>query len=392
MSSRNLKLFLIGFFALIPIFISIDNNLSSISLDRIPYYDNQKFLFTVSLNLLFSLFFFRQYIVLGIYKTVFSKIFFISIFLIFLKISINFNLPFLMIKNIMSILVFVFYIYISYYYFKNKVQNKSLQDFNYLYGMPSLLHMMIIIFCERLLNKHVYLFETLVIYNFEQYLAFVFIPILCFYKNWIIKIISFIFLAILTYYSLNFTVLIVLLIFVILKLIPIKMFNFKSQTFLLILLMQVLFFLGFFYPYLVMETPLFIDAYQGGLISRLNFIKLFFINLDLENILFPFLTEKRFFNEGEFHSQYLNLYYAFGVFIFYLLYKCILFIKNIYKLNADFALACISILFISSFTVNILLHPFTLVCFAILVGFLLSLLKMRQKIKNIEKLYEASTK
>lgn len=378
MHRLKLNLSIIGYFALLPLFLSFSD--SFVTFNRAPWLDNEKYIFTISLNFFLVLLIFRKYLIDCFYSFIISKIFFISLLIMLLKFIVDFNLPFLLFKNILGICVFVYIVKLSCSYFSNKVDYPNLQNFNYLYIIPSLIHITIILACVIIFEKPSYLFENFIIYNFQQYLALAFLPILYIHKNLILRIITFSILQVLIFFTSNYTAFAIVLFFMIIKVTPIYLIGMKNQIFIIMFLIIFLIFFGFFYAFFGLETLIAELTHEGGFPSRIIMVQDFFSNLNYINFFFPFFEINYFYSHNEFHSQYLNLYYSFGIFIFYMIFKVMIFIEKIYKINRDIALLIISILFIGSITINPLLHPYLSVYFGVLVGYLLSIIKINDNI------------
>lgn len=377
----NLNLFIIGYIILLPLFLSFSEN--SISLSRVAYYDNNKYFFTLSLNLILVIIIFRKHLLNSFLRLINTNIFLISIFILLFKLIVDFNLSSLLLKNIIGLLMFVFVVNLSSVYFINRPNYISLKNLNYLFVMPSITHITVILANLIIFKKETYIFESFVIYNLHQYLAFAFLPALYVFRNWSLRIISTLLIITLTIHTSNYTASLVIVLYFVLRLIPLSVLKLNYQIYIFIYLSLIISFMGFSYPFWGIESLIAETTGQYGFSSRVEIIKTFFSNLNYQNFIFPFLESNDFFEKSEFHSQYINLYYSFGIFIFFLYFKVLVFLVNLYKLNADLAFIGLSLLLISSFSVNILLHPYTLVSLGVLAGYLLSNIKYYENIKNV---------
>jgi hypothetical protein len=138
-------------------------------------------------------------------------------------------------------------------------------------------------------------------------------------------------------------------------------------------------FLGFSNWLKDIENIIFEFTNQGGFVSRTEIIKTFLLNLSWENFFFLFLGKYSFYDEYEYHSQYLNICYTFEILGFYFFSKLVSSIIIIKKTHKDFSLMIISTIFLVRVSFNSTPHPYLVICLGVLVGYISCLIKVNQQ-------------
>ena len=134
-----------------------------------------------------------------------------------------------------------------------------------------------------------------------------------------------------------------------------------------------------------LENIIFEFTNQGNFVSRIEIVKTFLMSLSWENFSFPFLGENSFYDEYEYHSQYLNINHTFEILGFYFFSKLVTFIIIIKKTHKDFSLMITSIISLGGFTLNSTLYSYLVICFGVLVGYASCLIKVNQQNNVSEK-------
>jgi hypothetical protein len=368
----NLEFLIIGLSFLLPIFISIGNN--SISLSRISYYENSEYLFTIPISLFFVIYFFKQYFIQALKKLIFSNVFLIISFLLIMHFVINFKFDYLFYKHIISLLLFIFIIYISEIYFYKKLYYinivERLNKYDYLCFYPVLCQILIILISYESYGKGAYIHKDILIFNFEQYLAIVFIPALYVFRNIFFSILIGALIVLVIYKSNNYTGYLIICAYICLLLMPKKIFDKKTQVNLIKITFYFVALCGIFYWIIEIDDYFLIFLDQGGYGTRVQTLEKFWLNLEFYNFFFPFLKTHAIFNFAEYHNQYYNFYHTFGLFSVYFLWKLVKFTSKVYEKNKQFAFLIFSLFSIGSFTINTILHPYLLIYFATLIGFI----------------------
>ena len=383
MEKINLKLLIIGLLILIPIFITFSSN--GITLSRVAHFDNNKSLFTLPISFFFFIYIFKSYLFKALYKLIFTKVFLISFFLLIVQFIINFKFNYLFHKNIFSFLLFCYIINVSELYFYEKLYFVNILErinkYDYLCIYPAVIHILIILISYNFYGKPAYLLKDIMIFNYEQYLSIAFIPALYVFRNYFFKILIWFLIILIGFKTNNNTTYLIIFTYICLLCLPLKILNKETQINFIKIIIYLISLLGICYWVFEINDYFIEILNQGGHVSRTEILKNFWLKLNLYNSFLPFLGTDKIFSVSEYHNQYLNFYHTFGLFSLYLLWKLIKFTLKVYKINKNLAFLIIGIFSIGGLTINTILHPYLLIYFAILIGFLSGNIKLINETK-----------
>ena len=385
MEKINLKFLIIGLLVLLPIFVSIGNN--GISLSRVAYYDNHKYFISLPISTFFVLFFFKKYVIQAFLNLIFSKVFLIISLILIIHFITNLKFDYLFHKHIFSILFFLFIINASELYFYKKLYFiniiKRMNIYDYLCIYPAFIHIFIVAICLEYYGRPSYLHNDIIIFNFEQYFSIAFIPALYVYRKFFFRNLIWGLIIFINFKTNNNTAYLMFFLYVCLLLLPIKSLATETQLNIIKIIMYFLVVFGTFYW--VFEINDYFSKFlnQGGYVSRVNVLESFWLSLNFYNFFLPFLGTDRIFNNAEYHNQYLNFYHTFGIFSLYFFWKLVQFTLKIYKINKRLAFLIIVIFSLGSITINTIMHPYLMIYFAILIGFLSANINLNNENKKI---------
>ena len=373
-------LFFIGFFLTCPIFLSIGYEIGISSLSRVASIQEKMFFISIPLGYFFLLFLFNFRLIKPVLNAFFSLLSLLLLMLILFDYIIDNTLDKFLIKNYVILLAFFIIQRLISDTFNESSFLKSLAKIEiekYFFLNPLLIHLIIIISSNFLISKKidkvnfgVYLFDEIIIYNYEQYVSLMFIPFVFHFKNFILKIIYMSLLIYLLIQTNNITAGFVLLSFCLLLSFFFFLKKYKiNQNFFLFLLMT--FIIIFSVSYWLIDHQFFNDSFLGqrGLIHRKIIVENFFQNLNDFKILFPSLMQNQSW-ESDFHNQNLNFYYMFGIFVLIFFYSLCFKLYKIYILDWKLGLSLIAIILLGGTTTNNILHLNLAIYFGMIFGYM----------------------
>ena len=358
-----------------PVFFSLTNNFDIVT-NRIHNYfiiDEQPIINNFYLSLPLNFFILSLISLFYLKKIITSKVIVLFSFFIIIIIIFNYNYFFFYLKNSFSILVVLISgITFKYYFSANNSANANnviiIPFFILLCGLIPNFFLNIL-----LLNGDVvffYFFPNLIIYNFFQYFAFIFLIFCSFsFKNKFLIFFFNIVTLIIAYYSQNQSVIIILVLFNLYKFINfflnsnLKIIFLNFKTYLLIVFI-------FFWITILYSVPF--DILPLSIKDRYTFIFDFFAHFNFLQLILPIGNTYEPIKYG-LHNQFLELTSKFGILIstgFYLIiFKKIFLIK--FK-QSNVYLMYLLILSLGCSLSSVFLHPYTSIIFLYYLTFIIN--------------------
>ena len=369
----NNKISIFSLIVFLPFFLSLSSN-GSMTFDRQAGVSSE-YIYTIPISFLFVfLILLKKSIFLWFGEKICSINLFIFFLYSFLCILINYliylQVNSAMLKVVLLMMIFLFLLeWFDYYFIKvftSKESHALLEKKYILY--PLVMILILTIFSTSAIKIASFLSEFIIIYNYEQYFAFLFIILSGIVMNsnfnqfskFLIYFLSF-FIA---YLSSNLTAILLLLVLFSWHFIILNRLKFALHNLILILLV-----------FMVPLYYLFIYAfYEAGKLSynfetRVEIIRLYFDNLSWLELLFPFIQSPRGLFQ-DLHSQHLEVFNTFGfIGLFYFFGVILSKLKKIGSKYPDISVSVALVIFIGGLIVNTSMHPYLIVCLAYIIAF-----------------------
>ncbi|MDB0021062.1 hypothetical protein N9E74_01100 [Candidatus Pseudothioglobus singularis] len=387
----RLSISLLGFFIVAPFFLSIGVD-GNIAMNRIGS-DNHSWLVTLPISLIVAFVFMVTKI-----KNVFvSKelLFYFTYFSIcFLILIAGKGIDYSAIKVLVFMTVFISLIFGFQLFFHQKL--KDIADLEIaenkfiLYPLVIILllallshyyfvNLQTILDNQEFFHKSTFLINSITIYNWEQYFAFVFVLLLgsATRLNFIVFGVLFLLSLYIGGLNSNTTALILMMllfgIFISFKAISERLHPLSQKliVFLIVTFPLVYLFFGTF----IIEL---FNISEHGLIKRYSLVQIYFSEVDWYDLILPFGSIRPF--DADNHNEFIEIFNASSMLGFILYYYFIL--KRVLSIKVKFKMQMIAILlviFIGGITVENTLHPYMLVSLAYFISFYVAASK---KIKN----------
>ena len=369
----NNKISIFSLVVFLPFFLSFSSN-GNITFDREAgvYSD---YLYTLPISSLFVC-------LLILKKSIFlwfgNKISSINLFIFFLYsilcILINY-LIYLQVNSAMLKVVFLMMIFLfllewfDYYFsevFASKENHSLLEKKHILY--PLIMILILSVISSVVIQVGSFLSEFIMIYNYEQYYAFMFIILSGIVMNsnlrQVYKFLIYFLSCFISYSSANYTAVLLLLVLFLWNFIILNRLKFALHNLILILLV-----------FMVPVYYLFIyEFYEVGMLSynfetRVAIIRLYFDNLTWLELLLPFIQPPRGLFQ-DLHSQHLEVFHAVGLIgLFYFFGVVLSKLKKIGSKYPDISVSIALVILIGGLIVNTTLHLYLIVCLAYIIAF-----------------------
>jgi len=388
---------LLAILVLIPITFSFKYG-GGISFDRIGGFDNRLWIASLPISMLFCLFASSKWANQIIGKKIFLSFVTFLLSCVLIKTIFIGQIDYSIIKVSAGLLMFTVFLFSFEQYFKRNIESSL--DINTLenrYVLFPLVILVLIIIASWHYSSDVlgirsfldwrgipmskvpiFITPKLVIYDFEQYYAFVLGPMVACATR--LKWYQYIFVAIIALYctklSANSTAMIVLWSLILFHLLY-SVFDKKSRNFIYkasfigIVFAPILYVI---FMYVFYEN---LGITNSRLDARYSMISSYINNLNWYQIIFPFLTEGRSIAE-DMHNEFLEVYNAISIFGVVFFYSIVLMpISKFLEIFRIQAIAIVLVIFIGGLTVENLLHPYTSIVIAYLIAFYSVLSKNR---------------
>ena len=218
------------------------------------------------------------------------------------------------------------------------------------------------------LGEYTFLLANIKIYNFQQYFAFIFIPLIAILRRYsfVLFLLGSILTIVITVLSVNTTALFLALITMTVVFVSYFFEFIKTKlTYQLTIFVSILFAVVWIFtlPYW---------AYGVGMRSlsiRADNITYYFENIEWYSIIFPFLHKSRVMFY-DMHNEFLEVFNAVGIFGLFIYYHLLLrVLRNFSQRYRLVGIAFVFSIFISGVTVGTTLHAYTLIIFSFGIAF-----------------------
>lgn len=239
--------------------------------------------------------------------------------------------------------------------------------------------LLITIWSDAIIVRGSFLFENIVIYNYEQYYAFIFVALSG------------------AFMQSNFRQFIKISVYLLSLSVALSSANTSATLLMFFLLMWNLFYLNnlkykLYGPVLILliaTIPIYyiliyefyeINTLASNFDSRVSTIRSYFGGLNWAEVLLPFMQNSRGF-ESDMHSQYLEVFNSLGLIgLFYFYGIIFLKLKKIGVKYPDIGVSLALVVFIGGLIVNTTMHPYLSICFAYIIAFYYRLSIVSEKI------------
>ncbi len=380
--------FVVSLLVMSPIFISIGTGFD-ISFDRIGGGGYDLFIMSIPLSIIIII-----AIAFSLYKDIFYSIINCKIETVFLAVGVvlNFSLFFIYsegsgiltaIKTTLQILFFFFFLHVFSIYFEKNLDNFRNAE-NVIIFYPLAIIAFISLFSSLVFNKDdFFLISQLVIYDFRQYYAFIFVIIMGVFHSrglcyFILATVFSVYFSILSSNDTSLAISLAMVLIVIVDfLIQIK----YRKILLNIIIFSVVVFalLSFFAIDFYLENI----SKHPGLFARREVVIQFFESFNSLSIVFPFLSHSHGLSVG-YHNQFIVIYNTLGL-IGFLLYYFIFFKRLnylVYKVRMV-KVSIVLVVILGGITVIPTIHFYTAIFIAYILSFYIVLYSVPKKCNTI---------